>query len=166
MGVSDRLEELQDAVDVSRSELRRFIFALRPVKLQELGLVGAIEHWVYQVTSGKPARGRVRVSGTKRTLRPATEAALYGVAKEAAGNIIRHADATWFEVGIDFSDEGVRLWVIDDGRGFDVAEVYGVDGSEGLGLRSIRERMSREGGVVAVRSTPQGGTRVEVRVGS
>lgn len=165
-GVLARLEELQEAVDVSRSELRRFIYALRPVKLQELGLVGAIEYWVYQVTSGKAVRGRVRVSGKKRSLRPSVEAALYGVAKEAVSNIVRHADATRFEVRIDFSNEGVRLRVIDDGRGFNVAEVYGADGSEGLGLRSMRERIAREGGVVAVHSTPYGGTCVEVMVGS
>jgi signal transduction histidine kinase len=162
--VAGRLEELQEAVDVSRSELRRFIYDLRPIKLQELGLVGAIEYWIHQVTTGKPVRCNINVTGTARRLRPATEAALYGVAKEAISNIMKHARASRFEVTIDYLADTVRLIVIDDGCGFDIESVRGDDGSEGIGLRSIGERMSKEGGTVDIRSVPQGGTRIEVTV--
>lgn len=164
MTVAGRLEELQEAVDVSRSELRRFIYDLRPIKLQELGLIGAIEYWIHQVTTGKPVRCHINVTGTHRRLRPATEAALYGVAKEAISNIMKHAMATRFEVAIDYLSDTVRLIIIDDGCGFDVEAVRGDGGLEGIGLRSIGERMSREGGTVDIRSVPQGGTRIEVTV--
>ena len=162
--VASRLEELQVSVDESRSELRRFIYDLRPIKLQELGLVGAIEYWVHELTTGKPIRTSVQISGQARSLRPSTEAALYGVAKEAVGNVMKHAGATAFEVRIEYGPEGVTVTIVDDGRGFDVDEMGGMQRSSGLGLRSMSERMAHENGEVEVRSVPGGGTCVEVRV--
>ena len=151
-------------IDVSRSELRRFIYDLRPIKLQELGLSGAIEFWVHEVTTGKNVKGSVAVTGTPHPLRPSTEACLYRVAKEAVSNIVKHADATEFTVAVEYVGTDMVMTILDNGHGFDVDGVEPENELQGLGLRSIRERVSREGGVLSITSAPGEGARIEVRV--
>lgn len=165
VSVSQRLGELQELVDMSRSELRRFIYDLRPVKLQELGLVGAIEYWTQEVSSGKKVHAQVIIEGEVRTLRPATEACLYSVTKESVSNAVRHADASRVEVHLRYTERSVELSITDNGVGFDQEGVaHRREGESGLGLRSIRERVQREGGTLEIESASGHGTRIQVMV--
>ncbi|MHB9004928.1 MAG: GAF domain-containing sensor histidine kinase [Coriobacteriia bacterium] len=163
-GVSERLSELQEQVDLSRSELRRFIYDLRPIKLQELGLIGAIEFWVHEVSAGRKLQTSVVVNGTTRSLRPATEACLYRVAKEAIGNAVRHSGATWLEARLIFGPDTVTLQIHDNGCGFDAAEMARRDPDAGIGLPSIAHRVTSEGGRLDINSVPGQGTRIDVTV--
>lgn len=162
--VGERLDDLQRMVDVSRSELRRFIYDLRPVKLQELGLLGAIEYWVQEVTSSETARGEIVVLGDRRALSPATEACLYRVAKEAVSNVVKHAGAERFVVQVEYDPDFVRLAIIDDGDGFDPGRKVSGDPESGIGLKSIEERIRREGGELRVTSEIGRGSRIDVRI--
>lgn len=163
--VAARLEELQEMVDMSRSELRRFIYDLRPVKLQELGLIGAIEYWIHEVTVGKSVEGRLVVSGEERHLTPAAEACLYQVAKESISNIVKHAEATQFRVEVTYTTEGVALRISDNGRGFEHGSALRRSkAGASLGLRSIEERVQRERGRLDVVSEPGRGTTIYVRL--
>lgn len=155
--VSGRLEELQEHLNRSMTELRRFIYDLRPMKLAELGLAGAVEYWVREVTLGRPVRGRVLMESSVPRLSPSEEACLYRVAKEAVSNVVKHAHADTVEVRISYRAGHVRLEVKDDGRGFDPNSVL-EGGVDGLGLLSIRERMRREGGTLFIDSMPGRGT--------
>jgi len=162
--VGERLDDLQKMVDVSRSELRRFIYDLRPVKLQELGLVGAIEFWIHEVTSADTARGEIVVTGEVRTLTPAAEACLYRVAKESVSNVVKHAQAQRFQVQIGYEPDAVLMAIIDDGVGFTGGSSASIDREEGIGLKSIAERIRREGGQLNVASEVGKGTKIEVRI--
>jgi signal transduction histidine kinase len=160
-GVILRLDELQTHLNSSMAELRRFIYDLRSAKLTELGLVGAIDYWINDVTRGRDVRGQLVVSGTLPSLTPWQEACLYRVAKESVSNIIKHAGASHFEVQLAGSDDQVTLIIADDGCGFDaIAAVNG--GGVGIGLQSIRERVSRADGTLRVESTPGRGTTITV----
>lgn len=155
--VSERLDELQEHLNRSMTELRRFIYDLRPMKLAELGLSGALEFWVREVTLGRPVKGRVVMEANMPHLSPSEEACLYRVAKEAVSNVVKHAHAHAFEVRISYRAGHVRLEVRDDGEGFDPNAVL-EGGVDGMGLLSIRERMRREGGTLFVDSMPGRGT--------
>lgn len=162
-GVTHRLGELQDHLSTAMTELRRFIYDLRPVKLQELGLAGAIDFWIREITVGRPVSGQLEVVGEPYHLGPNREACLYRVAKEAVSNIVRHAQARQFTVRIEYGIDRVALTVTDDGRGFIVEDA--IDGrteGSGMGLRSIRERVRRESGVVRMDSSPGNGTSITV----
>ncbi len=161
--VAERLEELQQHLNTSMTELRRFIYDLRPMKLTELGFVGATEYWVNEITQGRPVRGGVVVDGTLPHLEPAEEACLYRVAKEAVSNIVRHSGARSFEVRVTPNGSTVTMVITDDGNGFDTALVMG-GGTQGLGLKSIRDRVSRDGGVLQVASVAGRGTTLTVEL--
>lgn len=159
--VHDRLDELQTNLNTSMAELRRFIYDLRSMKLSEMGLVGALEYWVREVTDGTAVRGRVRVDGELPIMTPAEEACLYRVGKEAVSNAVRHANARTVSVVLGSNDGHVTVEVQDDGDGFDVRAAMGDRTAPGIGLRSISERVSGEGGAVRFDSGPGQGTRVE-----
>lgn len=160
-GTAERLDELQQHLNTSMAELRRFIYDLRPMKLTELGLVGAVDYWVSEITQGRPVRGRVVVDGDLSTLSPSEEACLYRVAKEAVSNVVRHASAESFEVRISRQNGNASLAVIDDGCGFDTSRIMATD-TNGIGLRSIAERVKRDGGELHIESGGDSGTELRV----
>jgi len=162
-GVAARLNDLQSHLNTSMTELRRFIYDLRPVKLTELGLPGAIEYWIGEVTMGRTVRGRLAIDGAVPRMSPSEEACLFRVAKESVSNIVKHADARHFEVRLSGVDDIVRLVVTDDGCGFDAAGAVN-GGGVGIGLHSIRDRVSRAGGVLRVESELGAGTTITVEL--
>lgn len=163
VAVEVRLDELQQQLNNSMSELRRFIYDLRPMKLTELGLVGATEYWISEITKGGTVKGRLVVDGEIPRVGPAMEACLYRVAKEAVSNVVRHAGASMFEVRLQTADGRVRLSIVDDGIGFDSALVMRGD-TAGIGLRSISDRVERDGGVLSVESSAGKGTVLKVEI--
>ncbi len=159
--ISSQLDDLQGRLNVAMGELRRFIYDLRPMKLAELGLVRAIEYWIHEVTQGRDIKGTLVVEGQQPLLTPAAEACLYRVAKESVSNVVRHSQATRFEVRLSAVEREVRLSITDDGCGFEVAETITAEGTA-LGLKSIRERVDHEGGTLSVESSPERGTVIGV----
>lgn len=161
--VATRLDDLQGNVNVAMSELRRLVYDLRPMKLNELGLAGAIEYWIREVTLSRETKGALVVEGPLPRLSAATEACLYRVAKESVSNVIKHSRASRFEVRLIGSEESMRLVIKDDGCGFAAADVINRDGP-GLGLKSMRERVNHEGGTLSVESSPFAGTTITVEL--
>lgn len=163
--IASRLEELQDELDASMLELRRVIYDLRPSKLKNLGLVGAVDSWVSEIASGVEVEPRLIVTGEQRALAGVVEACLYWVAKELTSNVVRHASASTVTIEIDYSQYAVVLMVTDDGAGFDVDMAREESGRGGsLGLHSIAERVRAEGGELQIESALGGGTHVRVEL--
>lgn len=162
VAVAQSLDELQERLNTSMTELRRYIYDLRPMKLTELGLVGALEVWVREITQGSPIHGRLVVDGEVPRMTPAEEATLYRGAKEAISNVVRHSQAHKFEVRLRFAEGLASIQVDDDGVGFDSLGVL-AGATPGLGLRSIRDMVTREGGAFAVDSSMRG-TRLRIDV--
>ena len=103
------------------------------------------------------------IGGAPRPVDPVIEVAAVRVVQEAITNVIKHAAARTIQIGISFEAKGVRLWVIDDGRGFVVEPDIRSYGGH-WGLVGMRERASSVRGKVSVRSTPGHGTKVALLV--
>ena len=163
--VAVRLEELQSLLNVSQTELRRYIYDLRPVKLQELGLRGAIEYWLKEIAPVGATKTQVEEYGARAPLSAEVEFCLYGVAREAVTNAVKHASSSSIRVRIQYASSFVLLIVEDDGRGFGVDGVVNgeVDGKH-VGLRSLAERVRAVGGELSIDSAPGSGCRVAARV--
>lgn len=163
--VADRLKDLQVQVDLSRSELRRFIYDLRPLKLQELGLVGAVEYWMREVCPADKVHTEVQVSGERVSLGPSLEACLYRVAKESIANAMKHGNPTEIGAFLSYQTDAVRLVITDNGSGF-VPEnaATSLQSESGIGLRSIEHRVEAEGGKLVIASSPGHGTRIDVTI--
>ncbi|MDO9556347.1 MAG: GAF domain-containing sensor histidine kinase [Coriobacteriia bacterium] len=163
--VARQLDEIQDLLGASMGELRRYIYDLRPAKLQELGLVGAIEYWLREITPPDRMKAMIELGGIPRPLSAEVEACLYRVAREAVTNAVKHASPTQVHVRIDYAPDSVTLLVEDDGHGFDVCSATAESESGAtVGLRSLHERVRSAGGGLAIDSAPGNGCRLCVRV--
>jgi signal transduction histidine kinase len=143
------------------AELRRAIFALRPVQFDELGFVGGLHRYVVEFASQQGWDIHVDLSDIPAGLTPDIEAACFRVVQEALTNSAKHTQATQVDVTIDQVDQGLRVRVRDNGHGFEPGQqIAGV--SEQMGLRQMRERLAVIGGQMTVLSQPGAGTEVRV----
>jgi NarL family two-component system sensor histidine kinase LiaS len=153
------LREAERLAGQAQQELNAMIRTLRPAALDGKGLGdalrGLIDGWAEQtgITAAADLSCAVRMSA-------ATEQALYRVTQEALANVARHSGATAVEARLaTTSPESLTLCIQDNGHGFDPAR----HGDQGMGLRSMRERVETLGGILLIVSDVTG-TRVEARI--
>ncbi|MEM8710694.1 MAG: ATP-binding protein, partial [Planctomycetota bacterium] len=147
------IEELSTDVHVLSRQLH-------PAVLDDLGLLAALRSECQRRRSIMSATVTLTDSGATDAIRGDVGLALFRVAQEALQNASKHANASHVRVSLDADGPAetstVTLSVEDDGRGFDQDELNG----PGLGLLSMRERMTLVGGQLTVTSNAQGGTSV------
>ena len=165
-GVARRLGGIQTELATAMTELRRFVYDLRPLDVRALGLVGAIRQWIRRVGDDAAVHGKLVVVGDPSHLTAHEEACLYAVGKEAVSNVVRHAHAQHYEVRLEYDAETVTLIVSDDGQGFDLGDAFERGDSTCLGLQSMRDRVERVGGTVSMESIIGEGTTVAVALGT
>jgi PAS domain S-box-containing protein len=162
--VRELLDQLRDDLSDEVTALRRTIGALRPLVLDQCGLVTAV-HDLAHATRSRAALVDCTVSDRLggELLDPDVETALFRVAQQALANVEQHAAARHVRIVLERSGSAVALRVQDDGRGFDPAEVEVLAGHQGFGLTSMRERVQALGGQLAI-ETGRGGTSIEAWV--
>ncbi|MBC7226202.1 MAG: PAS domain S-box protein [Thermoflexales bacterium] len=160
------LEEFHRFLGEEIREVRRAIFALRPVVL-DAGFWVALPRFLAEFGEQHQLDVSLEVKGTTGDEPPALpaqlELALFRILHEALNNVAKHARARRVWVELDFSD-GIALRVRDDGVGFDPAALPELARRGHLGLQQIRERVEALGGVLEVRSQPGQGTEIRVKI--
>jgi PAS domain S-box-containing protein len=157
------LQALRELLGAKIHEVRRSIFALRPVALDELGFFPALR----QFTNGFGEQNRLRIDlrilGPEDRLSSPLEPVLFRIVQEALNNVAKHAYArmAWVELDLQASDS-VTLRVRDDGRGFDSAILSQTVQNGHLGLEQMRERVEILGGTLVLDGRPGGGTAIQV----
>ena len=148
--------------EAGMTEMRALIFELRPESLEKEGLVAALEKQAAAVQ----ARHGIRVEtafGEEPDATLEAKESLYRIAQEALHNTVKHARAAnvTIKLGRDF-EGGTTLEVSDDGVGFDAGGNF----PGHLGLKSMRERVSRQSGTLEIKSGPGKGVHIFARVPS
>lgn len=161
--VNKELVELKDSVIRSLKDIRRFIFDLRPMALDDLGLIPTLEQFIggFKGRTGIPVY--VDVEGDRVLIGADRELAVFRVIQEAANNAIKHADPSAVHIFLKFDDQKKRLSVVikDDGAGFKITEIRKNYGSlKKLGLISMEERVRLAGGEFLIVSDQGSGTVV------
>lgn len=161
----ERLKKVHSLSVQACSEITRLINNLRPTLLDALGLVPAIRRQAEIVLRPRGINVVVESRGTEKRLPPDVEVAFFRIAQEAMSNIVRHSEAKNALISLEWLDEEVVLHIEDDGRGFDVSQITGIDASgRGVGLFSMKERVSLAGGSCTVHSRLGEGTKIMARV--
>jgi signal transduction histidine kinase len=159
------LEELRSAGLETVEELRRLIGALRPIYLEDLGLLPALEMLVRRTDEQATAAVQLESGSGIPRLAPEVELAAYRVVQEALNNAQQHARAASIVVGVRFEAGVLILSVTDDGVGFDLPPSPDVFTQAGhFGLVGLQERVARLGGTLRIRTAPGEGTRVIARL--
>ena len=144
------------------AEARAMIAALQPAALAKTNLEGALERIAENIES---VDVNISVEGEDRQLPMRTETTLLRIAQGALGNVVKHSQATAALVTLTYDPDEVRLDVVDNGVGFDPAQVAARPRGLGhIGLGAMRERAREVGGTLAIESTPGQGTAISVAV--
>ena len=140
-------------------EIQRVSHGLRPVLLDDLGLLPALRLLVKELREQHDLDVLLVEHGTPSEMSTSKSTALFRVVQEAINNIHAHAHATRVTITLGFSQRHVVLSIRDNGRGFDLKRVQ-ADQRSGIGLRNMRERIESLMGRFSVKSD-SGGTLIE-----
>ena len=159
----ERLKDVRGLLDRIEEQLRRISHELRPLILDDLGLLPAIQF----LGDGVSRRAGIAVivqgpAGDR--LPPVVETALYRIVQEALSNAARHAQATRVTVTLMHEDGQIRCSIRDDGVGLPNGTEPARHGERGLGLIGIRERIAPLSGTLEIRSGERKGTELLVTI--
>ncbi len=156
-----QLEQISLLLKQNIGELRRNIFDLRPVELENKTLFKVFEEFVTEFGRRWNLKTSCTLPQQAVDMSPDIERSLYRILQETLSNIQQHAECSRLSVNLVVEDDKVTLEVIDDGQGFDLnLKGSRKPGQKGFGLVSIRERVERVGGQLEVESLPGQGTRI------
>jgi two-component system sensor histidine kinase UhpB len=157
-----RMGELRLITARALDEVRRLAWGVRPVALDELGLVAALEQHAAEYARSWGIAVDVQARGLSSDRLPApVETALYRIVQEALTNTAKHAGAQTVSIVVQRHAASVQAIVADDGCGFDVEAALKPGGARArLGLHGMRERAILLNGSLTIESTPGEGTTV------
>lgn len=159
------LAELEALTGQAIENLRRTTRALRPIYLEDLGLLAALEMLASESGENTPTHIDFHHVGNERRLPPDVELALYRMTQEALNNTIRHAQATHASVTIEFKPQSVTLQVNDNGTGFVLPKSpAGFAPGGHFGLVGLYERAQLIGAQLDIQSTPGEGTQIKIQL--
>jgi two-component system sensor histidine kinase UhpB len=160
-----RLEELESLIDEELGALRQLIGNLRPMYLEDLGFVPAVEMLAQQMQDQTGISVAVTVDGEVARLPPDMEVAAYRIIQQALDNVAAHAHAEHARIEISFREDSLRITVQDDGVGFTPPEQPADLARRGhFGLMGMHERALLYGGSLVIASAPGAGATIEARL--
>jgi two-component system sensor histidine kinase UhpB len=163
--VREKMSATRILTEQTLENIRKMIFDLRPTLLDDLGLAAAIR-W-YAKNNLEPAGVQVQLdlANGLRGL-PAVETALFRIAQEAIGNIVRHANAQHATIRLTQTSTQWLFVVHDDGRGFDATPAFRDESltEHRWGLFGVRERVQLLGGSFQIESAQGKGTTLRVEI--
>jgi two-component system sensor histidine kinase DegS len=160
-GLKQELAELKEAVKKSLQDVRRIIFDLRPMGLDDLGITPAVTRYLETFRERYPAlEVESEFTGQQQRFESVVEVALYRIIQEALQNVVKHARATHVKVLLGNDGKRFSVRIIDDGHGFDVHKFMEAPKKDNYGLIGMKERMEILGGQLHINSQKGKGTEI------
>ena len=160
--MQEALAELETLSSNSIEELRRLTRALRPITLEDFGLVAALK-MLAEESRKEELEVKFSLQGKEARLNPSVEMSLFRVVQEALSNVTRHAEATLARIELGFQPGSVSVQVSDNGKGFTPPRTPAEFAQAGhYGLLGMYERIELIGGKLSIQSQPGGTTLVVV----
>jgi len=159
------LGELETLIEQTIDDLRRTTRALRPIYLEDLGLVAALEMQVRETSQSSGLQVDFNTSGSERRLPAEVELALYRMTQEGLNNAVQHAQARHLTVIMKFNINAATLEISDDGKGFILPRTPAEFTPQGhFGLLGLYERAELIGAHLEITSSPATGTRLNIEL--
>lgn len=136
-------------------EVRRISHDLRPALLDDLGLTPALDHLTKEFGEHTAITADFLSEGPVDGLPDVANTVLFRIAQESLTNIKRHANASAVHLRLVGNRENVKLYITDNGIGFDVAGIA-QHPKRGIGLRNMHERINAVGGKLELMSSAEG----------
>jgi two-component system sensor histidine kinase DegS len=155
------LNNLKSSAMSTFQKVRNFIFELRPMMLDDLGLSPTIKRYADTFKEQTGLDVSVTVSGQERRLESYIEVMIFRALQELLGNAARHSQASNVKALIDMGENSIKVTVDDNGRGFSTDTLKQ---GNSLGLNLIRDRVEMLGGTFELDSTIGKGSRITLSI--
>jgi two-component system sensor histidine kinase DegS len=159
------LGNLKDAVTGTFQKVREFIFDLRPMMLDDLGLNPTLKRYIQDFEAKSGLACNLVITGKEQRLPPHTEVTVFRVLQSLLNNVREHANAGHVEITLDIGPDDLKAKVEDDGGGFDVAEAMAAARQrKTMGIITAMEQVEMLGGEIQFDSSIGRGTSVQLRL--
>lgn len=159
------LLNFKNIVKTSIGGMRRIIYDLNPMTLQDLGLVLTVKNSLEEITKLTGIKTHFNLLGKEARLEPNVELALFRTIQEALNNSRKHGNPESIQVNVEFLPHRVNVEIKDDGVGFSLPEIQTkIKSGRHFGLLSMQNRIKILDGTLRILSEPEKGTRVLVQV--
>jgi signal transduction histidine kinase len=158
---NQHLKRVHSLAKESLNEARRTVWALRPQALESSGLPSALSEEAKKITANTVMTADVKISGTPRKLADDLEENLLRIGQEAIANTVKHSRAKSVLVELLYEPNEIRIKIKDDGVGFNVDSPAPTGH---FGLTGMRERVSQLKGTFDIKSSPNQGTELIVKI--
>ena len=153
------LNALKSTAGATFSTIKDFIFDLRPMMLDDLGVVPTLRRYVESFQDKNSIAVSITVTGAEKRFEGHVEVTIFRAVQELLNNARVHAQATQIQVLLDLSPDRVSIVVEDNGSGFNVEEAF--NKRDTIGLSTMRERIGMLGGELNIQSSLGRGSRAE-----
>ena len=160
----EELKSLREIIRLSLRDVRKIIYDLRPMSLDDLGLVPTIERLVEKYSEETDLFVEFKVFGDKIKLMSIIELAAFRIIQESLTNVKKHSKASMVSVKIEFMKKNINLVISDNGIGFDKNSYKKADENSGYGLLSMQERVELLNGKFELITKPREGTKIIVSI--
>ena len=159
------IRELKEQVNTNIQDLRKIIYNLRPMSLDDLGLVATIEKLLADFEKDTGIKTDFKLMGEPVEVKELVQIAVFRIIQEALNNIRRHSKSTEAAVKLEFMEKSMSLLIKDNGIGFNVEEVCDWrEEDRCFGLIGMRERVELLQGYMDINSEKGQGTSIFVRI--
>jgi two-component system sensor histidine kinase DegS len=157
----EELSNMKGAAGKTFQKVRDFIFDLRPMMLDDLGLVPTLKRYVDAFKEQNALDVRLQLTGEEKRIEPYQEVMIFRAIQELLNNAARYSQASTVSIQLDMGDNNSKVMVEDNGKGFDIETL---DEKGNMGLKIIKERSEMLGGFMEVDSAIGEGTRVTFQI--
>ncbi len=136
------LTGLKTAINTTLQDTRKFIFELRPMTLDDLGLVPTLRRYATQFGEKSNLEINLMVQNVEQRLPSHYEVTIFRFVQEALNNVARHANANQIRLLLDASGDTLQIMIEDDGSGFHVTETLADENArKNMGIAGMRQQV-------------------------
>jgi two-component system sensor histidine kinase DegS len=157
----EELANLKNSAMSTFTKVRNFIFELRPMMLDDIGLVPTVKRYIETIKEQSGLDISFMATGIETRLESYIEVMIFRSVQELLGNAVRHSQATQVKVQLNIEPDIVKVSVDDNGKGFSMDNL---PDKSNLGLKLIKDRCEMLGGHLVIDSTEGRGTRVSFEI--
>ena len=163
--IKAELSDLKNLVRSNLHDVRRIIFDLRPMTLDDLGIVPAISKYLDNFQANYGIKCEFLIEGQEKRLHPALKVALFRLVQEGMTNVAKHANSSKVDISLIYQEDRTIARIQDYGKGFEVSLALTTPG-EHFGLIGMREQVEMFSGHLSIQSTLGKGTTIELSIPS
>lgn len=156
----EEIKSIRKMVRSSLYEVRRIIYDLRPMALDDLGLIPTIKRYVTTIADYHDMKIEFTTIGKDKRLNQDYEVALFRLVQESLQNAMKHSEATLVQIKLDIGKQSITMMIIDNGIGFNPK----LKSDKSFGLIGMKERVEMLEGKLTINSKEGEGTKVYINV--